>query len=182
MSPRSAGDHRAAAPTRAARKDPQWRPAQMALAARWMLQSRQSPPAQHNLLGQSCCQIPRWEPGQGRGSSEPAQARACQPQHVPDHRSWAERQDPGARTCRATKPPGSPHPAAFGGLSRYSPTPLVFSRSARAEVGSPLSSHDRARCTSEQSPRPDVSARTGMRTRPARPPGPCSPRPASTGA
>ncbi|KAM5204001.1 uncharacterized protein RBU33_011320 [Hipposideros larvatus] len=55
-------------------------------------------PAQHNLLGQSCCQSPRWEPGPGRGSSEPAQARACQPQRVPDPRSWAGRQDPGART------------------------------------------------------------------------------------
>lgn len=139
-------------------------------------------PAQHNLLGQSCCQSPLWEPGPGRGSSEPAQARACQPQRVPDPRSWAGRQDPGARTCRATKPPGSPHPAAFGGLSRDSPTPRGFSRSARAEVGSPLSSHDRAgaqpnKAHAQMCPRGPARAHAQ-----ARPPGPCAPRRASSGA
>lgn len=70
------------------------RTAQMALAARWMLRSRQSLPAQHSIPGQTAARAHYREPGQGRGSSGPAPNPGGPAPTVPAPGGWAERRDP----------------------------------------------------------------------------------------
>lgn len=151
-------------------------PAQMALAAQWMLQSRQSLPAQHSIPGRSCClgKKPLWDSGQGGALLSRPQAPASQPKQVPAQSVWAGRQDPRGPHLWGHKAQESPGPAV--------PSLPQFSPEATAEIGSPRNSAVRAGVsTSEQSPRPDVSTGTCTRTPPSAPAGPCAPRPAATG-
>lgn len=142
------------------------RTAQMALAARWMLQSRHHSPLSTASPGQAAARAHSRESGQGRGSSGSAPNPGGPAPTSPSLRRLGGAPGPrGSAPVGPTKPPESPHLAAFA----VSPVPpdSLSSPPGRREWRSPrprVPAIGAGVSTSEQSPRPDVSAGTRTRT------------------
>lgn len=131
--------------------------------------------AQHSLLGHSRCQIPLWEPGPGRGSTESAQARAVSPNKSQPTEAGRGARSPAARTCGATEPRRAPTPLPSGSLP-FPWTPLVLPWAVRAEIGSPRNSGEKRRCEHIRTkPTPRCVCGSGHAHTPARPAGPAPP-------
>ncbi|XP_044945451.1 translation initiation factor IF-2-like [Mustela putorius furo] len=143
------------------------RTAQMALAARWMLQSRHHSPLSTASPGQDAARAHSWESGLGRGSSGSAPNPSGPAPASPSLRRLGGAPGPrGSAPVGPTKPPESPLLAAFA----VSPVPPDYPSSppGRREWRSPrpgVPAIGAGVSTSEQSPRPDVSAGTRTRTR-----------------
>lgn len=135
-----------------------------------MLQRLQLLQAQHSIPGRSCCQIPPLRAGPGKRffpvclkPGTPALTSPC-PQRLGVVRGLPGPLPGGQQSLLPATVPCAPTP-----MSACSLIPRVLARAERAEEGSqcrPLSTAIRAGVsTSEQSPRPDVSAGTRTRAR-----------------